>query len=59
MVYREGEAYEVEFVAADGETIAVETLGSGQVERMSGRRILHAHDVLPIPLDQRRLRRQE
>jgi hypothetical protein len=26
LVYRGGEAYEVEFVAADGNTIAVETL---------------------------------
>lgn len=45
MVYREGEAYEVEFVAADGETLAVETLRAEQVEPLSGRRILHARDL--------------
>ena len=46
VVYRGGESYEVEFVAADGETIAVETLKAGQVERLSGSRILHARPVL-------------
>ena len=45
MVYREGEAYEVEFIAADGETLAEETLRAEQVEPLSGRRILHVRDL--------------
>jgi hypothetical protein len=45
MVYRDGEAYEVEFVAADGQTLALETLRADQVQPMAGRRILHARDL--------------
>ena len=45
MVDREGEAYEVEFIAADGETLAEETLRAEQVEPLSGRRILHGRDL--------------
>jgi hypothetical protein len=41
-VYRDGEAYEVEFVAADDETLAVETLEADQVEPVSGHSILHS-----------------
>jgi hypothetical protein len=42
LVYRGGEAYEVEFVAADGETIALETLRANEVEPFMGHEILHA-----------------
>ncbi len=42
LVYRGGEAYEVEFVAADGETIALETLRGNEVEPFMGHEILHA-----------------
>lgn len=45
IVYRDGEAYEVEFVAADGQTLAVETLKASQVEPVAGRRILHVRDL--------------
>ena len=40
-VYDHGQAYEVEFVAADGRTLAVETLRADQVEPFTGRQILH------------------
>lgn len=41
-VYDHGRAYEVEFVAADGRTLAVETLRADQVEPFAGAQILHA-----------------
>lgn len=44
-VYRDGEAYEVELVAADGQTLALETLRADQVQPVAGRRILHARDL--------------
>lgn len=47
MVCRDGAAYEVEFVAADGDTISVETLGADRVTPVAGRRILHVRDLAP------------
>jgi hypothetical protein len=41
-VYGHGQAYEVEFVAADGRTLAVETLRADQIEPFTGPQILHA-----------------
>jgi len=41
-VYGDGEAYEIEFLTADGATVAVETLPAAQVTPLAGRRILHA-----------------
>lgn len=46
-VYPKGEAYEVEFVAAEGSTIAVETLRADQVEPFSGWQILHGRKLQP------------
>ena len=40
-VYDHGKAYEVEFVAADGRTLAVETLRADQLEPFTGPQILH------------------
>lgn len=40
-VYEDGDAYEVEFVAANGHTIAVETLRADQIEPVTGPQILH------------------
>lgn len=40
--YKEGEAFEVEFVTGEGETVAVLTLRQEDVRRMEGREILHA-----------------
>lgn len=47
LVYRDDEAYEVEFVTADGRMIAVETLRAEQVESLTGRQILHARKLQP------------
>jgi hypothetical protein len=44
-VYREGVAYEVEFVTATGKTVAVETLRADQIEPFTGRQILHARKL--------------
>ncbi len=41
-VYDHGRAYEVEFVAANGRSLAVETLRTGQIEPFTGPQILHA-----------------
>lgn len=40
-VYERGRGYEVEFFTADGETIAVETLGPDEVAAPGGGQILH------------------
>lgn len=47
-VYKDGEAYEVEFVALDGHTAAVVTLELAQVRPVSRREITHARE-LPAP----------
>lgn len=41
IVYDRGKAYQVEFVAADGRTLAVETLTADQIEPVAGPQILH------------------
>lgn len=47
LVYDDGRAYEVEFVDADGRTLAVETLAADEVEPVSGRHILHIRKLAP------------
>jgi hypothetical protein len=44
-VYRDGQAYEVEFVALDGHTAAVATLEASQVRPVSHREIAHARQL--------------
>lgn len=44
-VYRDGRAYEVEFVALDGHTAAVATLEASQIRPVSGREITHAREL--------------
>ncbi|HYT85662.1 MAG TPA: DUF4926 domain-containing protein [Burkholderiales bacterium] len=44
-VYREGGAFEVEFVSLDGETVAVVTLERTQVRPVERREITHARRV--------------
>ncbi len=44
-VYREGRAFEVEFVSLDGETVAVVTLERAQVRPVERREITHARRV--------------
>ena len=47
MVYNNGEAYEVEFIATDGSTIAVETLLSKQVRSTFGKKeIMHLRELV-------------
>lgn len=44
-VYRGGAAFEVEFVALDGETVAVVTLEHAQIRPVEHREITHARRV--------------
>jgi hypothetical protein len=44
-VYKDGEAYEVEFVTLEGRTAAVVTLEAGQVRSVGPREITHARDL--------------
>jgi len=44
-VHGEGRAYEVEFVALDGETVAIVTLDRSQVRAVEHREITHARRV--------------
>jgi hypothetical protein len=46
-VYPRGEAYEVEFVALDGTTAAVETVKAADVRAIRPREITHAREVSP------------
>ena len=43
--YTDGDAYEVEFVTAEGRTIAVLTLNLKDVRLMSSKEILHVREV--------------
>ena len=45
--YADGEAWEVEFVTAEGVSVAVLTLGASDVRPMGSREILHARDLTP------------
>ncbi|HEY9285510.1 MAG TPA: DUF4926 domain-containing protein [Pyrinomonadaceae bacterium] len=49
LVHREGEGYEVEFVALDGETLAVVSLFSDQVRPVAPREIARVRSVEPHP----------
>jgi hypothetical protein len=44
-VYRDGQAYEVEFVALDGHTAAVVTLEASHVRPVTRREITHAREL--------------
>ena len=44
-VYKDREAYEVEFVALDGHTAAVVTLEAAQVRPISARDITHTREL--------------
>ena len=43
--YSDGKAFEVEFVTAEGRTIAVLTLTSSDIRLMSNREILHVREI--------------
>jgi hypothetical protein len=44
-VYRDGQAYEVEFLALDGHTAAVVTVEAAQVRPVTRREITHAREL--------------
>jgi hypothetical protein len=44
-LYRDGQAYEVEFVTLDGRTAAVVTLESQQIRSVNPREITHAREL--------------
>lgn len=44
-IYSDGEAYEVEFALASGETVAVLTLDANDVRPRTGREILHSRTL--------------
>jgi hypothetical protein len=44
--YHGGEAFEVEFVTGEGETVGVFTLDQKDIRRMEGREILHARTLV-------------
>ena len=44
-VYELGKAYEVEFIALDGNTVAVETLDAGNIRPVQEREMLHVRDM--------------
>jgi len=46
-VYKDGEAYEVEFLTLDGRTAAVATVEASQVRPVTGREINHVRELQP------------
>lgn len=46
-VHAGGRAYEVEFVALDGETLSVTTVEAGQLRPVAAREITHARPLAP------------
>lgn len=45
LVYRDGQAYEVEFMTLEGRTVAVVTLEASQVRPVRQREIVHAREL--------------
>ena len=45
LVYRDGQAYEVEFMTLEGKTVAVVTLEASQVRPVGQREIVHAREL--------------
>jgi hypothetical protein len=46
--YPDAQTYEVEFVTADGRTVALATLSAGEIRLMHENEILHARAVSPV-----------
>ncbi|MDQ2999227.1 MAG: DUF4926 domain-containing protein [Chloroflexota bacterium] len=46
--YGTGAGYEVEFVTAEGRTVAVLTLAADDIRPMAAREILHVREVAPL-----------
>ena len=47
-VYTMGGGYEVEFVTAEGRTVAILTLTTADIRTMAAREILHVREVTPL-----------
>jgi len=45
LIYRDGQAYEVEFMTLEGKTVAVVTLEASQVRPVGQREIVHAREL--------------
>jgi hypothetical protein len=48
--YSDGAAYEVEFVTAEGKTVAALTLTAADIRPMATREILHVREIIQTPL---------
>ena len=48
MVYNDGEAFEVEFVTLNGETIAVETINAEFVRAVNNNDIMHVRELTTV-----------
>ena len=46
LVHNQGEAFEVEFMTLDGETVAIETLLRSQVRPIKKHEIAHARELV-------------
>ncbi len=46
--YKDRDSYEVEFVTADGKTVAVLTLTSKDIRLMKNREILHVREIAEV-----------
>jgi hypothetical protein len=46
--YKDGFTFEVEFVSADGKTIAVLTLNQTDIRPISGREVLHTRELAEL-----------
>lgn len=47
--YERGDAFEVEFVTAEGATVAVLTLGKAAIRPVGGQEILHVRPLVATP----------
>jgi hypothetical protein len=46
--YSDGQAFEVEFVTSEGETIALLTLKPADIRPLRGREVLHVRELEPV-----------
>jgi hypothetical protein len=53
--YSDGAAYEVEFVTAEGKTVAALTLTAADIRPMATQEILHVRDFAPVSTPMRLL----
>jgi hypothetical protein len=45
-IYRQGEAFEVEFMTLDGKTVAIVTLPASHIRAVSSRDITHVRELI-------------